>query len=68
MQIHPYTTVTGEANFSMETTNLTVGGFSQPAVARSLIDQAGSTEIGLAQRFLAVDFPPACILTFQHIR
>ena len=36
----------------METTNLTVGGFSQPPVVRGLIDQGGSTEIGLTQRFL----------------
>ena len=44
--------VTGEANFSMESTCLTVGGFSQPTVARSLIEQSVSAEIGLTQRFL----------------
>ena len=36
----------------METTCFTVGGFSQPSVARSLIEQSGSAEIGLTQRFL----------------
>lgn len=44
--------MTGEANFAMETTSLTVGGFSQPGVARTLIEQPGSIETGLAQRFL----------------
>ena len=46
------TVVTGEANFSMESTCLTVGGFSQPSVTRSCIEQSGSAEIGLSQRFL----------------
>ena len=44
--------VTGEANFAMETTSLTIGGFSQPGVARTLIEHPGNIETGLAQRFL----------------
>ena len=36
----------------MESTCLTVGGFSQPSVARALIEQSGSSEVGLSQRFL----------------
>ncbi len=36
----------------MESTWLTVGGFSQPPMARGLIEQSGSAEIGLSQRFL----------------
>ena len=28
-----YSSVSGEANFSMENTSLTIGGFTQPAVA-----------------------------------
>ena len=44
--------VTGEANFSMDRTSLTVGGFNQPAVARSLIELPGNAEKGLSQRFL----------------
>ena len=36
----------------METTSLTVRGFSQPSVARTLIEQSASAEIGLIQRFL----------------
>ena len=48
----PCCAVTGEANFSMETTSLTVGGFNQPSVARSLIELPGNAEKGLSQRFL----------------
>lgn len=48
--------VTGEANFTMETTSLTIGGFSQPSRARTLIEQSGSVETGLAQLFMWV-FP-----------
>ena len=44
--------MTGEANFSMNITSLTVGGFNQPAVARSLIELPGNAEKGLSQRFL----------------
>ena len=36
----------------MDITSLTVGGFNQPAVARSLIELPGNAEKGLSQRFL----------------
>ena len=36
----------------MDNTCLTVGGFSQPSVARTLIEQNTSAEVGLTQRFL----------------
>ena len=36
----------------MQTTSLTVGGFNQPSVARSLIQLPGNAEKGLSQRFL----------------
>ncbi len=39
--------VTGEANFTMATTSLVVGGFNQPSVARNLIELPGNTEKGL---------------------
>ena len=48
----PFFPVTGEANFSMKSTSLTVGGFNQPSVARSLIELPGNAEKGLSQRFL----------------
>ena len=44
--------VTGDANFQMDKTALTVGGFTQPTVAKSLWDQQASIEKGLPQRFL----------------
>ena len=44
--------MTGEANFSMSTTSLTVGGFNQLSVARNLIELPGNAEKGLSQRFL----------------
>ena len=47
-----YTTVSGEANFHMQSTSLTIGGFTQPSVAKSLIELPQSVEKGLVQRFL----------------
>ena len=44
--------VGGEANFEMETTGLTVGGFIQPSIARNILDQQANAEKGLCQRFL----------------
>ena len=48
--------VTGEANFLLESTRLTVGGFTQPGVARNLMDLPSNAEKGLSHRFLWV-FP-----------
>ena len=47
-----FTTVTGDANFDMSKTSLTVGGFNQPLFSRQLIEQPGSAEKGFTQRFL----------------
>ena len=44
--------VSGDANFYMDRTALTVGGFTQPCVAKSLIQLPASVEKGLTQRFL----------------
>ncbi len=55
--------VTGEANFSMSRTSLTVGGFNQPRVARSLIELP---EKGLSQRFLWL-FPKPVYRTFDNL-
>ena len=59
--------VTGEANFSMDSTNLIIGGFSQPSVARALIEQCGSAEIGLAQRILWL-FPQPAYSRFNTLK
>lgn len=50
----------------MESTCLTIGGFSQPAVARSIIEQSGSSEIGLAQRILWI-FPKPTYAKFSSL-
>ena len=44
--------MSGDANFSIKRASLTVGGFNQPYVARSLIELPGNAEKGLSQRFL----------------
>ena len=61
------TSVTGEANFCMEKTCLTVGGFSQPSVARTLIEQNTSAEVGLTQRFLWI-FPRPTYSRFHTLQ
>ena len=43
--MYVHSLVSGDANFDMDTTSLTVGGFSQPSVARMLIEQSASAEI-----------------------
>ena len=59
-------TVTGDANFSMKSTSLTVGGFNQPSVARSLIELPGNAEKGLSQRFLWL-FPRPVYANFDSL-
>lgn len=44
--------VSGEANFHMPKTGLTVGGFTQPSVATNLLELPQSSEKGLVQQFL----------------
>lgn len=44
--------MSGDANFAMSSTRLTVGGFTQPGVARTLIDIPSNSEKGLSHRFL----------------
>lgn len=51
--------MTGDANFIMDNTSLTIGGFTQPAVARSLIELTSNIEKGLSTRFLWI-FPEPC--------
>ena len=44
--------VSGEAIFNMTSTMLTIGGFTQPGVARSLIELPANSEKGLSSQFL----------------
>ena len=50
----------------MDRTSLVVGGFTQPVVARALIEQPGSIEKGLAQRFLWM-FPQPVFAEFASL-
>ena len=50
----------------METTSLSLGGFSQPSVARTVIEQPGSAETGLSQRFLWC-FPKPSFARFETL-
>ena len=56
----------GDANFNMKSTSLTVGGFTQPGVARALIEIPANTEKGLSQRFLWV-FPKPLYEKFSSL-
>ena len=59
--------VTGETNFAMPYTRLTVGGFTQLGLARSLIELPSNAEKGLSHRFLWV-FPSPLFGKFYKIK
>lgn len=59
-------TVYGDANLSMEHTSLTIGGFTQPSVARNLMEMPANAEKGLSQRFLWIFLKP-CYNTFNEL-
>ena len=50
----------------MESTYLTLSGFTQPSVARNLIELEANAEKGLSQRFLWV-FPKPSYAEFQSL-
>ena len=51
----------------METTSLTVGGFTQPVIARPLIELPSNVEKGLSSRFLWF-FPKPCYSKFETLK
>lgn len=61
-----FSAVTGNANYCMERTALTVGGFTQPNVAKAIIDNSSSVEKGLTQRFLWL-FPKPSFAKFETL-
>ena len=61
-----WSTGTGEANFTMASTNLTLGGFTQPTVARSIIELPVNAEKGLSQRFIWT-FPKPTYADFETL-
>lgn len=58
--------MSGEANFHMERTALTFGGFTQPSVAKALIELHASIEKGLTQRFMWM-FPKPSFAKFDTL-
>ena len=50
----------------MDETNLVIGGFSQPSVARALIEYTGNTEKGFSQRILWM-FPKPTYAPFNSL-
>ena len=58
--------VCGDANFSMNTTALTICGFTQPNVARNLIELQASVENGLSPRFMWI-FPKPSYAKFETL-
>ena len=44
--------MSGDANFTMKFTGLTVGGFTQPSVVRNLMELPTNAEKGFSRRFL----------------
>ena len=58
--------MSGDANFHMKKTGLTVGGFTQPSVAKSFIEVPQGVEKGLVQRFLWI-FPKPTYSKFTNL-
>ena len=61
-----YTLVSGDANFAMPSTYLTVGGFTQPSVARHVIELSSSSEKGFTHRFMWM-FPKPLFQRFAKL-
>lgn len=59
--------MSGDANFAMDHTGLTIGGFTQPSVARNLIEITANVEKGLCQRFLWL-VPKPTPVSFEQLQ
>ena len=59
--------VSGDANFAMAHTGLTLGGFTQPIVTRNLVEMQANVEKGLCQRFLWIAPKPATV-SFEQLQ
>lgn len=59
--VHCVVIVSGEANFAMEHTGLTVGGFVQPVVAQNIVQTQANVDKGLCQRFLWLAPKPTAV-------
>ena len=63
---HSYNNIWLTANFTMASTNLTLEGFIQPTVARSIIELPGNAEKGLSQWFIWT-FPKPTYADFETL-
>ena len=59
--------VSGDANFAMQSTGITLGGFIQPGPARALLEVQANVEKGLCQRFLWL-CPSATFVKFNQLQ
>ena len=66
-QVISYTAVSGDTNFSMDVTALTIGGFTQPMVARNLIELQASVEKDCPQDSCGYS-PNRSMLNLRHWR
>ncbi len=64
---HHCCAVTCHANFQMDRTALSIGGFTQPGVARNIIEQRNGAERGFSQRFLWI-FPKPTFAKFASLK
>ena len=62
-----FISVSGDANFQMKHTALSIGGFIQPSVAKSLIEVPQNVEKGLCQRFLWI-CPKPLMVQFEELQ
>ncbi len=70
MIVHnPYCSVTGNVNFEMDRTPLSIGGFTQLGVARNIIiiEQRNGDERGFSQHFLWM-FPKPTFAKFDSLK
>ena len=58
--------VSGDADFAMSSTMITIGGFTQPGVARSIIEAPTNMDRGFSHHFLWF-FPPTQYASFASL-
>lgn len=53
--------VSGDSDFKMSHTGLTIGGFTQPSMAKTLICNPSNSDKDICQRFLWLMLKPAAV-------
>ena len=62
-----FSLVSGDANFNMDYTGLSIGGFTQVNVARGFIESTENVEKGFIQRFHWL-IPKSYRKKFKHLK